>query len=75
MDNAGGFLGMGFVDEIDQLAFAVGLSAIGLEAEARCGLDAKLFDVGQRGVAIGRGARASQQIKVRTVEDVDRLGR
>ncbi len=34
-DDPDGFFGMGLVDEIDQFAFAVGLPAVGFQAELR----------------------------------------
>src|SRR5688572_27216196 len=43
-DDAGGLLGMGLVDEIDQFALAVGLPAIGGEAELRRCLGAHFLD-------------------------------
>jgi hypothetical protein len=63
------------VDEIDQFAFAVGLPAVGLEAELRGGKRAELLDVGEPGVAIGLGLAGPQQIEVRAVEHINRLGR
>ena len=66
---------MRLVDEIDQLAFAVGLPAIGLQAELRRGLRAQLLDIGERRMAVGLGLAGPQQIEVRAVEHVDRRGR
>ena len=63
------------MDEIDQLALAIGLPAIGFQAELRGGLRAKLLDVGERRMAIGLGLAGPQQIEVRAVEHVNRLGR
>ena len=74
-DDAGGLLGMRLVDEVDQFAFAVGLPAIGLEPELGRGLGAQLLDIGERGMAIGFGLAGPQQIEVRAVEHVNRLGR
>ena len=65
---------MGIVDEIDQFAFAVGLPAIGLQAELRGSFRAKLLDVSKLGMAVGLGLAGPQQIEVRTVEHVNRLG-
>src|ERR1700738_3196325 len=45
-DDPGRLPGMRLVDEIDQLAFAIGLPAIGFQAELRRCLPAKLLDVG-----------------------------
>src|SRR5271155_277951 len=73
-DDPCGLVGMRLVDEIDQLAFAVGLPAIGLEAELRGRLGAKLLDIGELGMAIGLGLARSQQIEVRAVEHVNRIG-
>src|SRR6185437_8516469 len=66
---------MGFVDEIDQFALAIGLPAIGLEAELRRGLDTELLDIGKGRMAVGLGLAYPQQIEVRAVEDVNRVGR
>src|SRR5216684_3004228 len=74
-DDSGCFPGMGFVDEIDQFAFAIGLPAIGFQAEFRSGLRAKLLDVGELGMAVGLGLAGPQQIEVRAVEHVNRLGK
>ena len=73
-DDSGRVVGMGLVDEIDQFAFAIGLPAIGLEAELRGGVSAKLLDVGELGMAVGLGLTGSQQIEVRAVEHVNRIG-
>ena len=64
-DDAGRLLGMGLVDEVDQFAFAVGLPAIGVQAELRGGVRAELLDVGERGVAIGLRLAGPQQVEVR----------
>ncbi len=64
---------MGLVDEIDQLAFTVGLAAISLQAELRGGLHAQLLDIGEPGVAVGLGLAGPQHVEVRTVEHINRL--
>ena len=74
-DDAGHLLGMRLVDEVDQFAFAVGLAAIGLQAELRRGLRAQFFDIGERRMAIRLRLPDPQQIEVRAVEDIDRRGR
>ena len=66
---------MGLMDEVDQFAFAVGLPAIGVQSELRGGVRAELLDIGERGMAIGLGLAGPQQVEVRAVEHVDRLGR
>src|SRR5271169_5483015 len=65
---------MRLVDEIDQFALAVGLSAIDLQAEFRGGIRAKVLDIGEPGMAVGLGLAGSQHIEVRAVEHVDRIG-
>ena len=74
-DDPGGLVGMGSVDEIDQFAFAVGLPAIGFQAELRRGFRAKLLDVDELCMTVGLGLAGPQQIEVRAVEHVNRLGR
>ena len=64
---------MGLVDEIDQLAFAVGLAAIGLQAELRGRIHAQLLDIGEPRMAVGLGLAGPQHVEVRTVENIDRL--
>src|SRR3954469_24042567 len=66
---------MGLVDEIDQLALPVGLPAIGFQSELRRGLRTKLFNVGEGRMAVGVGLAGPQQVEVRAVKHVDRLGR
>jgi len=73
-DDPRGLVGMRLVDEIDQLAFAVGLPAIGLETELRGGLSAKLLDIGKPRMAIGLGLAGPQQIEVGAVKHVNRIG-
>src|SRR5437899_1134110 len=65
---------MRLVDEVDQLALAVGLPAIGLEAELRRGLPAQCLDVGQRGMAVLLGLARPEHVGVRPVENEDRVG-
>ena len=74
-DDADRLLRMRLVDEIDQLAFAVGLPAIGLQAELRRRFRAQLLDIGERRMAVGLGLARPQQIEVRAVEHIDRRGR
>jgi hypothetical protein len=74
-DDAGRFPGVSVVDEVDQFAFAIRLPAIGLEAVFGCSLSAQFLDVGERGMAVGFGLAGPQQIEVRTVEHVNRLGK
>ena len=73
-DDAGRFPGVSVVDEVDQFAFTVRLPAIGLEAVFGCSLSAQFLDVGKRGMAVGFGLAGPQQIEVRTVEHVNRIG-
>ncbi len=74
-DDAGHLPGMRLVDEVDQLALAVGLAAIRLQAELRCGFHAQLFDIGERRMAILFRLPYPQHVEVRAVEDIDRRGR
>ena len=46
-DDAGGIVRMRLMDEVDQFALMVGLSAIGRQSELRGGLFAELFDIGE----------------------------
>jgi hypothetical protein len=73
-DDAGSLLGMGFVDEVDQLTLPVRLPAIGLQTEFGASFRAQLLDVGKRGMAVGFGLAGSQQIEVRAVEHVNGIG-
>ncbi len=73
-DDPGRLCGMRLVDEIDQFAFAIGLPAIGLQAELLRGLGAKFLDIGKCRMAIGLRLAHPQQIEVRAVEHVNRLG-
>jgi hypothetical protein len=66
---------MRLVDEVDQLAFAVGLPAIGRQAELRRGFHAEAFDIGERCMAILFRLPYPQHVEVRAVEDIDRRGR
>jgi hypothetical protein len=61
-DNPGRLLGMRLVDEIDQFAFAIGLPAIGFQAELRRGLRAKFLDV-TGNVAVGGGVIGNNRPK------------
>ena len=74
-DDAGRLLRVRLVDEIDQLALAVGLPAIGLQAELRRRFHAQLFDIGERRVAVGLRLPRPQHVEVRAVEHIDRRGR
>ena len=72
-DDASGFLGAGLVNEVDQFAFAIGLPAIGRQAEMRGGGVTELLDIGQCVMAVGLRLTRAEQIKVRPVEHIDRL--
>src|SRR5260370_5475468 len=71
-DDAHSLAGMRLVDEIDQLALAIGLPAIGLEAELRRGLRAQFLDIGELCMAVGLGFASPQHVEVRTVEHINR---
>ena len=73
-DDAGRLLGTRFVDDVDELTLAVGLAAIGLQSVLRGGLDAELFDIRERELAILLRLADSQQIEVGTVEHIDCFG-
>jgi len=71
-DDSGRLVRLRLVDEINQLALAVGLPAIGLQAEFGGGLHAQFLDIGERCVAVGFGLAGAQQIEVGTVEHINR---
>src|SRR3982074_1330143 len=54
-DDSGRLFGTRLVDEIDQFAFAIGLPAIGFQAELRRCLRAQFLDVGERAMPVGVG--------------------
>lgn len=62
------------MDEVDQLAFAVGLPEVGLQAEGRRCLPAQRLDVGQRRMTVLFGLARPQHVEVRPVQDEDRVG-
>ena len=72
-DDARGFLGAGLMHEVDQLALAVGLAAIGGQAITGRALVAELLHVGERVMAVGFRLAGAEQIQVRPIEHVNRL--
>src|SRR5581483_1302879 len=73
-DEAGRLLRAGFVDPIDQLAFAVGLAEFDGQAVLLRGFPAERLDVLQRGAAVFLRLPVAEQIEVGAVEDVNGLG-
>ena len=71
--HAGGFLGAGLVDPVDQLALMVRLPEFERERVALCRLATQALEVGQRRAPIGLRLAGAEQIEIRAVEDVDGL--
>ena len=74
-DDSGYLFRVSLVNEIDQLALAVGLAALGLHAELRRRFRAELFDIGKLRVAVRLRFPRPQHVEVRAVEHIDRRGR
>ena len=74
-DDPGRLAGTGLVDELDQFALAIGLPAIGLQAELRGRLPAQFLDIGQRRMAVFLRLARPLHVEVRPVENIDRVGR
>ena len=72
-DDADRLLGKRFVDDVDELTLAVGLAAIGFQTVLRGGVDAELFDIGKRKMAVLLRLPDPKQIEVWTVEHIDRF--
>ena len=65
------FLGLRFLDPVDQFAFAVRLAEDNIETEALGGLAAKLFHVGKRRAPVFLRLARAEQVHVRPVENVE----
>ena len=72
--DAGGLLGAGLLNPVDDLALVVRLPELDREAVRGRGLAAELLDVLERGAAVDLRLARAEQVEVRAVEHVDGLG-
>src|SRR5262249_41602478 len=70
-DDAGGLVGGGLVDQVDELALVVRLAEFELEPVARGGVAAELLHVLEGRTAVGLWLARAEEIEVGAVEDVD----